>query len=86
MARKSNPTVKAHPLAESLAKLLFGIEVCPRSEQRKMVQRAIKEAVKWYSINEPLCENCQHRHSGVQPGCNMVYGSRGWRQLGVYDG
>ncbi len=37
-----------HPLQELLAKLLFGIEVVPAKEQRKMVNRACKEAVKWH--------------------------------------
>ncbi len=37
-----------HPLAELLATLLLGIEVVPQKEQRKMVTRAIKEAVKWH--------------------------------------
>jgi hypothetical protein len=36
-----------HPLAEILAKKLFGIEVCPVGEQKKMVHRAIKAAVLW---------------------------------------
>lgn len=37
-----------HPLKELLAKLLFGIEVVPAKEQRKMVNRACREAVKWH--------------------------------------
>ena len=34
-----------HPLAELLAKKLFGIEGVPVKEQTKMVNRAIKAAV-----------------------------------------
>ncbi len=37
-----------HPLQELLGKLLFGIEVVPVAEQRRMVNRACKEAVKWH--------------------------------------
>lgn len=42
-----------HPLAEILAKKLFGIEIAPKKEQTKMVNRAIKAAVEWaISIEE----------------------------------
>jgi len=37
-----------HPLAELLAKKLFGIECVPKEEQTKMVQKTISEVVKWY--------------------------------------
>jgi len=37
-----------HPLAEILAKKLFGIEGVPIKEQRKMVSRAIKAAVEFH--------------------------------------
>ena len=37
-----------HPLQELLAQLLFGIETVPMKEQRRMVNRACKEAVKWH--------------------------------------
>lgn len=40
--------VKTHPLAEILAKKLFGIEGVPKSEQTKMVRRSIKAAVEFY--------------------------------------
>lgn len=41
-------TVKPnHPLAEILARKLFGIEGAPQKEQTKMVNRAIKAAVAW---------------------------------------
>lgn len=41
---------------------------------------------------EPLCPDCGERHSEIRKDkndkvlCDMVYGRRGWRQLGVYDG
>jgi hypothetical protein len=35
---------------------------------------------------EPMCPECGHRHKGARPPCSWVYGRRGWRQLGVYDG
>ena len=37
-----------HPLAEIIAKKLFSIENVPKEEQRKMVQRAIKAAIKYH--------------------------------------
>jgi len=41
-------TVKGnHPLAELLAKKLFGIEIVGKDEQVEMVRRAIKAAVIW---------------------------------------
>ena len=41
---------------------------------------------------EPLCPECNARHSNVRKDkngkllCDWVMGRRGWRQLGVYDG
>jgi len=35
------------------------------------------------------CEECNRVHEDPHrppEGCDMVYGRRGWRQLGVYDG
>jgi len=33
------------------------------------------------------CPVCGHPHDGTQPkSCDMVWGRRGWRQLGSYDG
>lgn len=40
-----------HPLQELLAKMLHGISCVPIDEQRRMVNRACKEAAKWH-INE----------------------------------
>ena len=40
--------VKSHPLAEIIAKKLFGITTVPPTEQKRMVNRAIKAAVQWY--------------------------------------
>lgn len=37
-----------HPLAELLARKLFGIEGVPRNEQTKMVRQAIRAAVDWH--------------------------------------
>lgn len=37
-----------HPLAELLAQLLFSIETVDAREQRRMVNHACKEAVKWH--------------------------------------
>ncbi len=37
-----------HPLQELLGQLLFGIETIPPKEQRKAVNRACREAVKWH--------------------------------------
>lgn len=34
----------------------------------------------------PKCPECHKRHIDVVDGCDLVYGRRGWRQLGVYDG
>ncbi len=39
-----------HPLLELLARLLFSIEIVPAKEQRRMVNRACREAVKWHNI------------------------------------
>ena len=39
---------KPHPLADLLARKLFGIEGVPPKEQSKMVHRAIKAAVNWH--------------------------------------
>lgn len=52
-----------HPLAEIIAKALFGIETVPAEEQRRMVNRACKAAVWWYKTNtddtsQPAVEAC----------------------------
>ena len=47
-----------------------------------------------YSIANPIfknCDNCGEKVEitglgGAHSGCDYVYGRRGWRQLGVYDG
>lgn len=52
-------TVKPnHPLAELLARKLFGIEGVPLKEQQRMKQRAIKAAVRWHKEhkNDPRSE------------------------------
>ena len=40
--------VKTHPLAEILAKKLFGINSVPKKERTRMVNRAIKAAVEFH--------------------------------------
>lgn len=40
--------VNTHPLAEILVRKLLGIEVVPKAEQTKMVNRAIKATVEFY--------------------------------------
>jgi len=40
--------VNTHPLAEILARKLFGIENLPLAESRRMVYRAIMAAVKYH--------------------------------------
>jgi len=52
-----------HPLAELLARKLFGIEGVPQKEQTKMVRAAIKAAVLFYKkiANEQgsyICARC----------------------------
>jgi hypothetical protein len=43
-------TVKGnHPLAEIIAKKLFGVGGVPYNEQAKMINRACKEAVKYHN-------------------------------------
>lgn len=51
-----------HPLAEILAKKLFGISDVPRAEQRKMVRRAIKAGVSFYE-NELHSQKDKHGKS-----------------------
>lgn len=43
-----NPKVTIHPLAELLAKKLFGINQVPNNERDKIVVRAVKAAVEWH--------------------------------------
>jgi len=42
------PSVKVHPLAEIIAKRLFGIWDVPATEQRKMISRACKAAIEYH--------------------------------------
>lgn len=46
-----------HPLQELLAKLLFGIEMVPIKEQKRMVSRACREAVKWHETQVAKVKN-----------------------------
>jgi hypothetical protein len=50
MPRK--PVKGNHPLAEVIAKCLFGIETVPKEYMRRMVNRACREAVKWHQERE----------------------------------
>lgn len=43
-----------HPLAEIIACKLFGIEIVPDKEKRKMVNRAIKAAINYH---EQICRS-----------------------------
>jgi len=54
-----------HPLQELLAQLLFSIETVPQAEQKRMVNFACKEAVKWHQ-NEVRAHVGEHmRYIGV---------------------
>ena len=45
-----------HPLAEVIAKKLFGITTVQKDEQERMINRACKAAVEWYENNRPTGE------------------------------
>ena len=45
-----------HPLAELLAKHLLGIETVPKNYQKRMINRAIKAAVKWHEEQKTKTE------------------------------
>jgi len=45
---KNEILVEVHPLLELISRKLFGIEHVPKKEQRRMVNRACKEAVAWH--------------------------------------
>lgn len=47
-----------HPLQELLAQLLHGIETVNAKEQRRMVSRACREAVKWHDEQVSGCWRC----------------------------
>jgi len=48
-----------HPLQELLAKLLFSIETVPPKEQKRMVNRACREAVEWHkAVTDGKCPEC----------------------------
>lgn len=57
-----SPVVKTHPLMEILSKRLFGLESIPKEHQRRYINKAIKEAVKYHdeileNYKETLLEN-----------------------------
>ncbi len=41
-----------------------------------------------YKEQDRMCPSCCqiHLEGGIRKDCDWVYGRRGWRQLGVYDG
>lgn len=45
-----------HPLAEVIAKCMFGIETIPKEYIRRSVNKAAKEAVEWYEKNKVVFE------------------------------
>ncbi len=57
--------VKTHPLAEILAKKLFGITTVPKKEQQKMVNRAIKAAVKYHEEEMDILNTKIHESYGM---------------------
>lgn len=70
-----------HPLQELLAKLLFGIEGVSVVEQRRMVNRACREAVKWHEAQTKIMrqwikdmEIDIRGENGVCPECNTRLG------------
>ena len=70
-----------HPLQELLAKLLFGIETVPPKEQRRMVNRACREAVKWHEKQMKL-EGAMHgilrgEYEIICPDCDGVVCKKG---------
>ncbi len=46
--RKSNPTVIVHPMAELVAKYLFGIKRLPAAEMRKAASHCAIQAAKFF--------------------------------------
>ena len=64
-----------HPLAEILGKKLLGIEIVPKDEQAKMVNRAIKAAVEWANSNQVdiklVCKHVLKEHEALQ---NLIAG------------
>lgn len=51
--------------------------------------RMLIPIVKVIMRRKNICPECNKVHddpSRPPEGCDMVYGRRGWRQLGVYDG
>ncbi len=70
-----------HPLMELLAKLLFSIETVPAKEQRRMANRACREAVKWHESQVEQMqlwikdmEKAIRMEDGVCPECDVRLG------------
>ena len=64
-----------HPLAEVIAKRLFSIESVPKDEQRRMVNRACRDAVEYYEqyVIKARIEELERIPAGVW--CNRMYWS-----------
>lgn len=67
----------------------------PRQIVHIGLEGAIEEAKNknslYYNANIKICDNCEYSvdittNKGHKPHCQFVWGRRGWRQLGVYDG
>lgn len=54
--------VKTHPLAEILAKALFGIHGVPENYSQRMVTQAIKKAVEWHEVNKDAPTGSEKAH------------------------
>ena len=57
------PIVKTHPLEEILSRKLFGFTTVPPQEQKRMVNRAIKAAMKEYDILEAQNAKIDREHA-----------------------
>ncbi len=72
-----------HPLMELLARLLFSIETVPSKEQKRMVNRACQEAVRWHKERTDELESwicglakCWLGQEDVCPECNELIHDR----------
>ena len=63
-----------HPLQELLAKLLHGIETVPPKEQKRMLNRACREVVKWDTKQVRQMKSWiidMEKHMYICPECGM---------------
>lgn len=81
-----------HNKMKDVLKSLLDDEEFLRKLDNKMLSIRHQDTVKRQNNEkheyEYICPECgkDHPDGGTISGCNMVYGRRGWRQLGVYDG